>query len=82
MQPKVDRRKFLSMFAAGSVGMSVVDKVDLLADMSKWVLSPSKTIFIPPPLSEIRFDYFETPVYGKWEAWQQIQCVSMMFYAK
>jgi hypothetical protein len=51
MQPRVDRRKFLSMFATGSIGMTVANKIELFNDMKNWVLSPSKTIFIPPALS-------------------------------
>ena len=49
MTPRVDRRRFLSMFAAGSAGMAAADKIGFFEELKKWVLSPSKTILIPEP---------------------------------
>lgn len=44
----MNRRAFLTMFATGSVGMTATDKLGYLDDLTKWVLSPSKAIFVPP----------------------------------
>jgi hypothetical protein len=56
MTPKIDRRKFFSMFAAGAVGMSVADKVGFFDELKNWTLSPSKSIFIPAEPATIIFN--------------------------
>jgi len=43
-----DRRKFLKLFAAGSAGLTVAGQIALADDIKNWMLSPQKTIFIPP----------------------------------
>lgn len=86
MRPRVDRRKFLSMFAAGAVGMTVADKLGLFNDIQKWVLSPSKTIFIPPTVQVYRIAP-PLPTFASIDsAWLQVDrlyaMVSTMAYAK
>lgn len=44
-----DRRKFFKLFAAGAAGLTVAGKMALAEDIQNWMLSPQKTIFIPPP---------------------------------
>ena len=43
-----DRRKFFKLFAAGAAGLTVAGKIALAEDIQNWMLSPQKTIFIPP----------------------------------
>lgn len=44
----MDRRKFFQNFFAASVGMTAAAKLGLAEDIANWMLSPQKTIFIPP----------------------------------
>jgi hypothetical protein len=62
----MDRRKFLTMFAAGSVGMTVADKIGFLSELKNWVLSPKKTIFIPPE-PKIEWQPWDGPWDGPWQ---------------
>lgn len=62
-----DRRKFLKLFAAGSAGLTVAGKLALADDIKNWMLSPQKTIFIPPEkkvevLEWTVFPYDELPI--------------------
>ncbi len=65
----MNRRKFLTMFAMGSVGMTAADKLGYLEELKNWVLSPSKTIFIP---SEPKIEVARTFGFGS---------VGVMYYA-
>lgn len=49
----LDRRKFFKLFSAGAAGLTVAGKLALAEDIKDWMLSPQKTIFIPPPAKVI-----------------------------
>lgn len=44
----LDRRKFFKLFSAGAAGLTVGAQLALAEDIKNWMLSPQKTIFIPP----------------------------------
>lgn len=50
----MDRRGFLKLFAAASVGVPVAQHMGLLEHLTSWVLGPKKTIFIPPAVDLMR----------------------------
>jgi hypothetical protein len=44
----MNRRAFLTAFAAASAGMAVAEKAGFFEEFLKWWQGPEKTIFIPP----------------------------------
>ena len=80
-----DRRRFLQLFTAGAVGLVAAEQLALATDIKDWMLSPSKTLFIPPEAKVVVPEYYITSTINQtvhYYNWNGTEGSFQVFYAK